>query len=110
VVEINSEVEPGEDIEGWTTDGHGLTRMEEMEMNTQNAVNFPDSFAEICGYSRPFAFQKGINADGRRSPQINADQNHLSAKICGHPRSSAFSKRFNANGRKYAQMAANQDR
>jgi transcriptional regulator GlxA family with amidase domain len=83
--------------------------MEEIEMNTQVAVAFTDSFAEICGYSRPFAFQKEFHADERRSPRMNADQNHLSAKICGHPRASAFSKLFNANGRKWPRISANQD-
>jgi hypothetical protein len=83
--------------------------MDEMEMNTQGTVNSPDLFALICGYLRPFAFQKEFNADERRSPRMNADQNLLSAKICGHPRSSAFSKRFNANGRKWPRISANQD-
>jgi len=84
--------------------------MDEMEMNTQGTVNSPDLFALICGYLRPFAFQKEFNADERRSPRMNADQNLLSAKICGHPRSSAFSKRFNADGRKWPRISTNQDR
>jgi len=84
--------------------------MEEMEMNTQDTVNSPDLFELIRGYLRPFAFQKEFNADERRSPRMNADQNHLSAKICGYPRSSAFSKLYNANGRKWPRISANQDR
>ena len=107
VVRIDSEGEPNEDMKGWTTDGHGFTRMEKMEMKTQDTT---DSFAPIRGSSRPFAFPNEFNADGRRFPRINADQSHASAKIGGHPRSSAFSKCFNANGHEYPQMAANHDR
>jgi hypothetical protein len=73
VVKIDSEGEPNEDMKGWTTDGHGFTRMEELEMKTQDAVTFMDSSAKICGHPRSSAFSKCFNANGREYPQMAAN-------------------------------------
>jgi hypothetical protein len=51
--------------------------MDEMEMNTQGTVNSPDLFALICGYLRPFAFQKEFNANGRKYPRMTANRNEV---------------------------------